>query len=109
MKYLLNRTAHYKVDLANVGSKEEWWIPTWIEENKENFDPIDKNCDCLVCKNYSRAFIRHLLKTNEPNGLKLVSYHNIYFMKDLMEKIRLNIKENTFEKFRKEFLSRWLS
>ena len=70
---------------------------------KDDFSPLDDECNCFVCKNYSRAYIRHLLNTNEILGLRLNSYHNVYFMMRLMEGIRQAIKEGNFEKFRKNF------
>jgi queuine tRNA-ribosyltransferase/7-cyano-7-deazaguanine tRNA-ribosyltransferase len=70
-------------------------------ENK----PLDPNCKCKVCKNYSRAYINHLLKTNELLGYNLVSYHNLYFMLELMREIRLTIEENSFLKLKKKWIS----
>ena len=74
---------------------------------ENDLKPIDENCNCFVCKNHSRAYIRYLLKMNEPNGLHYASYHNIYFMINLMKEIRKAIKENRFEKFRKEFVKKF--
>jgi len=70
---------------------------------KKDFTPIDEKCECLACKNYTRAYIRHLFNTDEILGLRLVSLHNIYFYAKLMETFRKKIKENRFESFRKEF------
>ncbi|MFA5763495.1 MAG: tRNA guanosine(34) transglycosylase Tgt [archaeon] len=70
--------------------------------HKENFFPLDKNCDCDVCKNYSRAYIHHLFKTYEQNAHILLSQHNIYFIQNLIKNIRISIKENEFDKFKKE-------
>ncbi len=58
--------------------------------------PIDKNCKCFVCKNYSRAYIRHLLKEDEGVGKELASYHNLYFMQRLFCDIREAIKDGKF-------------
>lgn len=69
--------------------------------------PIDKECDCYICKNHSRAYIRYLLKMGEPNGLHYATYHNIYFLTHLMKKIRTSIKENSFEKFRRSFVKKF--
>ncbi|NLB17626.1 MAG: tRNA guanosine(34) transglycosylase Tgt [Syntrophomonadaceae bacterium] len=65
--------------------------------------PIDPECTCYVCQNYSRAYIRHLLKANEILGLRLTTYHNLYFLKDFMTKIRYAIIEDTFTQFYEEF------
>ena len=70
---------------------------------KKDFSPVDKKCECDTCKNYTRAYIRHLFNTDELLGLRLVSLHNIYFYVKLIETFRTMIKENRFEKFRKEF------
>ena len=77
------------------------------EEFKEDENPIDENCDCPLCKDYSRAYIHHLVKTQEPNAKRLMSLHNLRFMLKLMEDIRASIKENNFTKFKKEFLGKY--
>ena len=73
----------------------------------EDFRPLDPNCDCYTCKNYSRAYIRHLIKANEMFGLRLTSYHNLYFLISLMHQMREAIKNDSladlFHKFKKEF------
>jgi queuine tRNA-ribosyltransferase/7-cyano-7-deazaguanine tRNA-ribosyltransferase len=66
--------------------------------------PLDPNCKCKVCINYSIAYINHLLKTNELLGYNLVSYHNLYFMLELMKEIRLAIEENSFLKLKKKWI-----
>jgi len=73
---------------------------------KSDLKPVDKNCNCYICKNYTRAHIRHLMKMQEPNGLKYCTYHNIYFINNLMKQIRTAIKENSFNQFKKEFLKK---
>lgn len=64
--------------------------------------PIDPNCNCPACKNYSRAYIRHLFKAKEMLGMRLCVLHNLYFYNHLMEDIRLAIEEDRFEEFRRE-------
>jgi len=71
--------------------------------HKESFASLDPECDCFVCKNHTRAYLHHLFKTYEQNGLMLLSYHNTYFIAKLMQEIRVAIKENNFEKFKKAF------
>ena len=68
-----------------------------------DFTPLDPNCDCYVCKNYTRAYIRHLLKADEILGLRLTSYHNIYYLIHFMEEIRKAILEDRFLDFRKAY------
>lgn len=70
--------------------------------HKDTNEPIDKNCNCFVCKNYSRAFIRHMLKMQEGTGFRLASYHNLYFLQDLMKRAREAIKKGKFKEFRKK-------
>ncbi len=76
-------------------------------ENAADFSPIDKECGCKVCKNYSRAYMRHLFKTKEILCSMLGSYHNLYFMNELVLNARRAIEENRFLEFKKEFLSRY--
>jgi len=66
--------------------------------------PLDPNCKCKVCKNYSRAYINHLLKTNELLGYNLISYHNLFFMLELMREIRWSIDESYFLDLKKKWL-----
>jgi len=74
---------------------------------QNDLNPIDKNCDCYVCKNYTRSHIRHLLKMKEANGLRYATYHNIYFINNLMKQVRAAIKQGRFNKLRKEFLKKY--
>ena len=74
---------------------------------KEDFNPIDDECDCFACKNHTRSYIRHLFNTQEILGLKLVSLHNLNFYVKLLKLSREAIKEDRFENFKKEFLSNY--
>jgi len=71
---------------------------------KDLFEPVDKNCDCYSCKNYTAAYIRHLITANETFGARLLSIHNIRFLIRLMEQIRENIQNGTMEEFRDQFI-----
>ena len=64
--------------------------------------PIDETCGCPACKNYSRAYIRHLFKAKEMLGMRLCVLHNLYFYNHLMEDIRLAIEEDRFDQYRAE-------
>lgn len=68
-----------------------------------DFTPIDSSCGCLACRNYTRAYIRHLFNTEEMLGFRLVSLHNIYFYVMLMKEIREAISKNMFSAYKKEF------
>ena len=70
---------------------------------KRDFSPIDSDCSCYTCKNYSRAYIRHLFNENEILGARLASIHNLFFLINLMKSIRMSIKENNFMEFKREF------
>ena len=65
--------------------------------------PIDPNCGCPACRNYSRAYIRHLFKAKEMLAMRLSVLHNLYFYNELAAKIREAIEENRFDEFRAEY------
>ncbi|MFP4478148.1 MAG: tRNA guanosine(34) transglycosylase Tgt [Candidatus Izemoplasmatales bacterium] len=69
--------------------------------------PLDHECDCKVCKNYSRSYLRHLFKAKEFLGQRLVTYHNLYFLKKLMHQIREAIKEDRLSSFKDEFFKKY--
>ena len=69
--------------------------------------PLDEECDCYVCRNYSRAYIRHLMKAGEILGARLTSYHNLHFLIKMMEEIRQAIAEDRFVEYKKEFLEKY--
>ncbi|MGP4041734.1 tRNA guanosine(34) transglycosylase Tgt [Gracilibacillus sp. D59] len=72
-----------------------------------DFSPLDPNCDCHVCKNYSRAYIRHLVKSSETFGFRLTTYHNLYFLLKLMEQVREAIKQDRLGDFKEEFFEQY--
>ena len=72
---------------------------------KENFNPIDSNCNCYTCKNFTLSYLHHLFVSDELLALQLVTNHNIYFMNELMETIRNSINNNVFEEAKKEWQS----
>ncbi|MFQ5963412.1 MAG: tRNA guanosine(34) transglycosylase Tgt [Candidatus Scalinduaceae bacterium] len=78
-----------------------------IHNNRYKVDkkPIDEECNCYTCRNFSRAYIRHLFVANEILGLSLVSLHNIYYFEEIMRKARQSIIENNFKTFKSQFLS----
>ena len=67
-------------------------------------NPIDSTCDCNVCKNYSRAYIRHLFTANELLGLRFGVYHNLYFYNNLMKQIRESIEKHEFTKLYNKYI-----
>jgi queuine tRNA-ribosyltransferase len=76
-------------------------------ENAFSFMPIDEECGCKVCRTYSRAYLRHLFKAREILCSMLASYHNLYFLHDLVLSARQAIGENRFLDFKKSFLKRY--
>ena len=74
--------------------------------SKLSDEPIDPNCGCKVCKNYSQAYLNHLDKTNEMLGSILNSFHNIFYYQSLMNQIRLSIETDSFAKFIKDFYNK---
>ena len=65
----------------------------------EDFTPLDPECDCYTCKNYTRAYLRHLLKADETFGIRLTSYHNLYFLLNLMKQVRQAIMDDNLLNF----------
>ena len=63
--------------------------------------PIEEGCECPVCKHYSRAYIRHLLKAKEMLGLRFLVMHNLYFYNKMMEEIRDAIENHRFAAYKK--------
>ncbi|MBL3614512.1 tRNA guanosine(34) transglycosylase Tgt [Bacillus sp. RHFS18] len=74
---------------------------------ERDFRPIDEECSCHTCKNYSRAYIRHLIRCNETFGIRLTTYHNLHFLLHLMEQVRQAIREDRLGDFREEFFERY--
>jgi len=75
----------------------------------EDFSPIDENCSCLACRNYSRAYIRHLFQSGEIAGLRLATIHSLHFYLSLMREIRESIMQGIFIEWRKDFLEEYNS
>lgn len=87
-------TNHGKMNLANA---------------KYELDdrPLDESCDCPVCKHYSRAYIRHLLKAKEMLGMRLMVTHNLYFYNNMMEEIRGAIEQERYQEYKKQKLKQF--
>lgn len=69
---------------------------------KEDFTPLDDQCDCYCCKHYTKAYLHHLFRTNEGFGTRLMSIHNLRFLISLMEKARMAIKQDRYNDFKQE-------
>ena len=93
------RNGSYFTKDGNLSIKQERFI--------HDFSPIDRECNCKVCKNYSRSYLRHLFKEQEILSCMLASYHNLYFLNNMMKEIRQAINEDRFEQYRVDFLKRF--
>ena len=69
--------------------------------------PVQENCECYTCRNFSRAYLRHLYKAGEMTALRLGTIHNVYFMQELMREIRRAIASGTFADFRQAYLEKY--
>ena len=73
----------------------------------KDLSPIEEDCDCYTCKNYTKSYIRHLIVSDESFGQRLISIHNIRFLTKLMEDIRKHIEDDDILEFREEFYNRY--
>ena len=87
-------TRHGRINLKNA-------------KYKEDFTPIDENCDCYTCKNYTKSYVKHLICCEEMLGGRLLSIHNIRFLVKEMEEIRESIKNNKFSEYKEEFIKNY--
>ena len=74
---------------------------------ERDFTPLDSECDCYTCKNYTRAYIRHLINMNEILGIRLLSIHNLRFLTKLMERVRIEIENDNLINFRNDFYKKY--
>ena len=70
---------------------------------KEDFSPLDPECDCYACKNYTKAYLRHMINVGEMMGGMMISLHNITYLNKLMREIRQAILEDSFSEYAEEF------
>lgn len=74
---------------------------------KEDFSPLDPECECYCCKTFSKSYLNHLIKSEEILGMRLLTLHNLAFLKKLMAQIREAIKEDRLLDFKKEFFKKF--
>ncbi len=77
------------------------------QQYERDFTPLDPECDCYTCRNYTKSYLRHLFKAEEMFGQRLLSYHNVYFLLKLMEQVRQAVKEDRLLSFRDEFFAKY--
>lgn len=73
---------------------------------ERDHQPIDPGCACYTCKNFTRAYLRHLFNASEISALRLGTIHNVFFYLNLMRSVRASIKQGRFKEFKKEFLAK---
>ena len=76
--------------------------------NKADLGPIEEDCECFACRNFSRAYLRHLLNVGEILGLRMVSVHNSYMFLKVMADMRAHIAAGSFAEFRREFVANYV-
>lgn len=74
---------------------------------RDDMSPLDEECSCRVCRTFTRAYIRHLIKANEVLGIRLTTYHNLHFLLEMMGNIRKSIEEDRFLSYKQEFYNRY--
>ncbi|MBE6030434.1 MAG: tRNA guanosine(34) transglycosylase Tgt [Clostridiales bacterium] len=90
----LAMTSHGRVNIKNAKYERDW-------------EPLDPECDCYTCRNYSKAYLRHLFKADEMLSSMLLSNHNLHFLIKMMENIRKSIEEDRFLEYKKEFYDKY--
>jgi queuine tRNA-ribosyltransferase len=75
--------------------------------NRRAFEPLDPECPCYTCTNYTRAYLHHLSKADEMAGHTLATIHNVHFLVDLVDRMRAALQDGDFDGFRIEFLGRY--
>lgn len=95
----------YPTRVARNGTAMTWNGRLVIKnaQYEHDFHPIDEHCNCYTCRNYSRAYIRHLVRVNEIFGLRLLTIHNLHFLIDFMRQMRQSIMEDRFLEFYRKF------
>jgi len=95
----------YPTRVARNGTAMTWDGRLVIKnaQYEHDFHPIDEHCNCYTCRNYSRAYIRHLVRVNEIFGLRLLTIHNLHFLIDFMRQMRQSIMEDRFPEFYRKF------
>lgn len=99
----------YPTRIARNGTLFTWNGKIDIQKVKfaEDFTPIDEECSCFACRNYTKAYMRHLFKASEILGPMLASEHNIVFLRDFTDRIKESILSDTFVQFKKSFLEQY--
>ena len=97
----LHRTGNQKYDLHNKFKSQ-----IMSSRFKSDQTPLDPDCDCYTCRNYDKAYLHHLFKTQELLGYRLMTIHNLRFMIHTTQLIRNALKDGTFDKLKYSWLGR---
>lgn len=102
----LGRMGHVFVGPKEGNVKNRFRFDITKSKFASDLSPIDPNCDCYVCKSYSRAYINHLFRAHELLGYTLATYHNVYFMVNLIKEIRQSILDKKFDSLKKAWIDK---
>jgi len=97
----LGRMGHL---LVRKVENREWKLDITKAMYASDKRPIDENCDCFVCRNYNRGYINHLFRAKELLAYRLCTFHNLFFLENLMREIRTAIKEEKLDQVKKKWL-----
>lgn len=103
--HILLRTARNEITTDSEKVQKRYEIDITKKNFSDDLKPLDPSCQCYVCKNYSRAYIHHLVDCRELLGYRLATFHNIYFIQDLIKTIRSSIQNNSFKKLKKLWMT----
>ncbi len=92
----------YAIGGVSVGEPEEEMMGAILDK-----DPIEQDCACPACREFTRGYVRHLIKAEEILGLRLITLHNLHFYFNLMKRTRAEVEAGTFDEFRKNFVSNY--
>src|SRR5690554_2965559 len=99
---LPTRVARHGTAMTNSGR-----VVIKSKQYERDFSSLDQKCDCYTCKNYTKSYLRHLIKAGETFGQRLISYHNVYFLLKLMDNVRQAIKEDRLLDYKEEFFEKY--
>ena len=85
----------------------KWKVVVRNKTYEQDFTTLDDECDCYTCKNYTKAYIRHLIKAKEILGVRLLSIHNLRFLTKLMERVKIEIEHDNLATFKEEFYKKY--
>src|SRR3989338_2535683 len=100
------RHGKFYVNLKPQDGEGYFTVNILQEQYKEDFTPLDNACPCYCCQNYTKAYLRHLFKSEEPLGIRLATMHNLRFYLNLMQRVRDSIETGSFDQILKKYKDR---